>query len=595
MGILWRAEDLISERYVTVKELRFPDPLDHMQRRALAARVRREARAMAAVHHPGLAHIVDVVDDGDRPWVVTELIDAPTLTQLVTAQGPLPPTVVAAVGLQLLDVLEAAHEQDMVHRFLQPTKVFVLDAGAGAVRVADFGIASLIGDPAVATNGNVGGVSFMAPEQAGTPQADIWSLGAILYFAVEGVPPFSGSTPTAILTAMATGSPRPAFRAGSLARVLDATLVRDPSDRAGAEELRSLLEEVAGPPEPSEGSAQGDGEDAPAEESPQAEDAIVWLDLADDTTAGVDAGLEAEVARWGVPADRVDVPASEAESSEVDSPHTRAESSGEDQPPGSAGSPWGTPTATTGAGGTAPAPPPEEEPPRPPLAPREALARMFSPDPGRAPPPVESAHEDAEPPPPWPVMHKRSLWTVALCVLTMAVMVAILVTNGRRIFGTGSPAAEAIAAVKWTAYTDPATGFRIEYPSDWIVTRDGIYTDFRHPASAAALRVVAQASSARSAEQGWLDLEKGFVKEQPGYRRIRLEPKSFRGLDAAEWEFAYTKLDGGGHSIDLHNIDLGVVTGQSALALNFETTAINWSAVQPFFARFESSFRPPAG
>jgi len=177
----------------------------------------------------------------------------------------------------------------------------------------------------------------------------------------------------------------------------------------------------------------------------------------------------------------------------------------------------------------------------------------------------------------------------------MAVMVAILVTNGRRIFGNESPAAQAIAGVKWTAYTDPGTGFRIDYPADWIVTRDGIYTDFRHPASAAALRVVAQPSSARSAEQGWLDLEKGFVKEQPGYRRIRLEPKSFRGLDAAEWEFAYTKLDGGGHSVDLHNIDLGVVTGQNAFALNFETTAINWSAVEPFFARFESSFHPPAG
>ena len=116
MGILWRAEDLISERLVTVKELRFPDPLDHMQRRALAARVRREARAMAAVEHPGLARIVDVVDDGDRPWVVTELIDAPTLAQLVQRDGPLDPERAAALGIRLLDVLDAATDQDMVHR-----------------------------------------------------------------------------------------------------------------------------------------------------------------------------------------------------------------------------------------------------------------------------------------------------------------------------------------------------------------------------------------------------------------------------------------------------------------------------------------------
>ncbi len=586
MGILWRAEDLITERYVTVKELRFPDPLDHMQRRALAARVRREARAMAAVEHPGLAHIVDVVDDGDRPWVVTELIDAPTLAQLVATRGPLPPTVVAAIGLQLLDVLGAAHGQDMVHRFLQPTKVFVVDAAAGGVRVADFGISSLIGDPAVASNGNVGGVSFMAPEQAGTPEADIWSLGAVLYFAVEGVPPFTGTNPTAILTAMATGSPRPAFRAGALTPVLDATLVRDPSARAGTDELRALLEDAAGRPVPEAG--------GPVAEQPPAHDAIAWLDLADDTGSAVDAGLDAEVARWGTPAGAAAASSPEASGAQPSEATRSPEDLAADAPEAGATGPlWGPTDAAAATADPEPALPADDGPP--PLAPREALARMFSPDPGRPPPPVESVHGDAEPPPPWPVLKKQSLWTVALCVLTMAVMVALLVTNGRRIFGNDSPAAEAIAAVKWTAYTDPATGFHIDYPADWIVTRDGIYTDFRHPASAAALRVVAQPSSAVSALQGWLDLEKGFIKEQPGYRRIRLEPKSFHGLDAAEWEFAYTKLDGGGHNVDLHNIDLGVVTGQHAFALNFETTAINWSAVQPFFARFESSFRPASG
>ncbi|HEV2758370.1 MAG TPA: protein kinase, partial [Acidimicrobiales bacterium] len=125
MGILWRAEDLIFERAVTVKELRFPDPLDHMQRRALAARVRREARAMAAVHHPGLARIIAVVDDGDRPWVVTEAIEAPMLADVVRRDGPMDPEHAALLGIRLLDVLEAATDQDMVHRFLQPSKVYV--------------------------------------------------------------------------------------------------------------------------------------------------------------------------------------------------------------------------------------------------------------------------------------------------------------------------------------------------------------------------------------------------------------------------------------------------------------------------------------
>ncbi len=199
---------------------------------------------MSAVDHPGLARIVDVVDDGDRPWVVTELIEDPSLAHLVHRDGPVEPERAAVLGLRLLDVLDAATDQDMVHRFLQPTKVFV--GPDDQVRVADFGIASLIGDPTVARSGAVGGVSFMAPEQAGTAEADIWSLGAVLYFAVEGVPPFSGADPDAILEAVTTEPPRPAAAAGSLARVLEVTLQKDPSERPSADELRALLEVAAG-------------------------------------------------------------------------------------------------------------------------------------------------------------------------------------------------------------------------------------------------------------------------------------------------------------------------------------------------------------
>ena len=215
---------------------------------------------------------------------------------------------------------------------------------------------------------------------------------------------------------------------------------------------------------------------------------------------------------------------------------------------------------------------------------------MFSPEPGRPAPPVEYTHDDPEPPPPWPVVRRRSLWTVAMCTLVMAVLVLIMFTSGRYLFSPEDRRAQAIEAVTWVEHTDLRTGFRIEYPEEWIVTQEGIYTDFRHPASAAALRVVAQESTARSAEQAWLELEQRFKQEQPSYRRIRLEPKSFRGFDAAEWEFVYTKAE-----VDLHNLDLGVVTGRHAFALNFESRAMNWAAVEPFFERFVSSFRlPPA-
>jgi serine/threonine protein kinase len=545
MGILWRAEDLISERYVTVKELRFPEPLDHMQRRALAARVRREARAMAAVEHPGLARIVDVVDDGDRPWVVTELVEAPTLDAVIRRDGPLDPEHAALLGIRLLDVLDAAGHQDMVHRFLQPSKVFV--EPSGTVRLADFGIASLIGDPTVARSGAVGGVWFMSPEQSGTSEADIWSLGAVLYFAVEGVPPFVGADSAAVLEAVASDPPRPAGAAGPLARVLELTLQKDPSERPSTDELRALLEVAAGPlapkPEPEPGPEVGDeaGDEA-------GEDTIVWSED----------GAEAAPLQLVGSVDEQALNGSASNGQAAAEPEVQPEE------------------------------PVEPPPPPRPLAPREALARMFSPDPGARPVVFTLEEEHREPAPPWPVPRRRSHWTVAICGAVTLVLVAILFTNGREIFTRNGRTARIIASVKWSEYTDPATGFRIDYPSDWRVSREGQYTDFRHPDSAAALRVVVQDNNARSAEAAWLELERRFRAEQQSYSRIRLEPDTFRGFTSAEWEFTYTR---GG--VQLHNLDLGVVTGTKSFTLNFESRATNWSVVQAFMERFESSFRPP--
>jgi hypothetical protein len=161
---------------------------------------------------------------------------------------------------------------------------------------------------------------------------------------------------------------------------------------------------------------------------------------------------------------------------------------------------------------------------------------------------------------------------VAVCGAVVTVLVAILFTNGREIFTDAGRTARIIASVDWSEYQDPETGFRIDYPSDWRVSRDGQYTDFRHPDSAAALRVVVQNSDNRSPEAAWLDLERRFKAEHQSYSRIRLGPVDFREFSAAEWEFTYTRSD-----VQLHNLDLGVVTGAKAFTLNFE-----------------SSFRPPA-
>ncbi|HEV2761174.1 MAG TPA: hypothetical protein VGV86_16560, partial [Acidimicrobiales bacterium] len=363
----------------------------------------------------------------------------------------------------------------------------------------------------------------------------------VLYFAVEGQPPFSGNDSAAILEAVASDPPRPAERAGSLGRVLELTLQKDPNERPSADELRTLLEVAAGDlahqpaPEPSPDSDDGTSIWAPME-----------LDLrpAEESSATTDGELP--VIGFSEPVE--------------DSAEAAAE----------------------------PAEPAEELPPPPPLPPRVALARMFSPDPGTPPALFTPEEEHREPAPPWPVPRRRSTWTVVICAAVMLVLVAILFTNGREIFTDEGRTARIIASVDWSEYTDPATGFRIDFPTDWRVSREGNYTDFRHPDSAAALRVVVQDSNSRSAEAGWLELERRFKAEQQSYSRIRLEPTRFRGFSAAEWEFTYTKAD-----IQLRNFDLGVVTGDKAFTLNFEARAGNWSVVEAFMDRFQSSFRPP--
>ena len=544
MGILWRAEDLISERYVTVKELRFPDPLDHTQRRALAARVRREARAMAAVQHPGLARIIDVVDDLDRPWVVTELVEHPTLADRVRGDGPLSPEETAVLGLRLLDVLEAATDQEMVHRFLQPTKVFV--GPEGQVRLADFGITSLIGDATVARDGAVGSVSFMSPEQAGTREADIWSLGAVLYFAVEGVAPFGGGTSAAILEAVASDPPRPQAKAGAMARVLEVTLQKDPSERPSPDELRTLLEVAAGPLAPR------------PEPEHEPDETLLWSNAGADADRPMDLELGLELAT---------APSTNGEGGHV----VEEEVVPVDEVPD-----------------TAVEEPAEPVPPPPPLPPRVALERMFSPDPGAPPVVFTPEEEHREPPAPWPVPRSRGKLTAVLCGAVVLVLLAILFTNGREILTREGRDARIMSSVDWAEYVDPETGFRIDYPSDWRWSRDGQYTDFRHPNDAAALRVVVQDANGRTAENGWIELERRFRGEQPSYSRIRLEATRFRGFGAAEWEFTYSR-----NGIELHNRDVGVVTGTKAFSLNFESRASTWSLVQPFMDRFESSFRQP--
>ena len=254
MGVVWRARDAVLGREVAVKEVVFPPTMPDEERRPAQARVMREARAAARLNHPGAVTLYDVVKDGGGTFIVMELINAPTLADLVRSDGPLPAERVARIGAQVASALEAAHQAGIVHRDVKPGNVMV--PGNGTAKLADFGIASLQGDPQLTSTGLViGSPAYMAPEQAkgeeSGPPADFWALGATMFYAVEGEPPFDRGTSIATLAAVVNDPPRIPRRAGHLTPLITALLAKDPGSRPSGPELRAELGRLAAvPPSP---------------------------------------------------------------------------------------------------------------------------------------------------------------------------------------------------------------------------------------------------------------------------------------------------------------------------------------------------------
>jgi tRNA A-37 threonylcarbamoyl transferase component Bud32 len=250
MGVVWRAHDTVLGREVAMKQVVPPATLPPAERRAAQARVMREARAAARLNHPGAVTLYDVVQDGGETFIVMELVGAPTLADLVRREGPLAPERIAEIGAQVASALEAAHRAGIVHRDVKPGNVMV--PASGSAKLADFGVASLQGDPRLTSTGLVvGSPAYMAPEQArgepSGPPADFWALGATMYYAVEGEPPFDRGGSIQTLGAVVSDPPRPMERAGPLAPVLADLLDKDPGARPTGPELRERLARAADP------------------------------------------------------------------------------------------------------------------------------------------------------------------------------------------------------------------------------------------------------------------------------------------------------------------------------------------------------------
>jgi hypothetical protein len=254
MGRVWLAADEKRGGEVALKRCSVPDGLSPAEQELCRRWTLREARAFTRVHHPHVIRTYDVLPDGDAPWIVMEYLPATSLLEIITTLGPLSPRRTAEIGLAVLDGLNAIGRAGLLHLDVKPSNVLI--AEDGRVVLTDFGpVVTHEGVGALAGAGIIlGSPNYVAPERlfdgVSTAQADLWSLGATLYHAVEGHPPLEFESVEQTLRALAQATPEPPRRAGPLAPVLTGLLRRDPAARLSAEEVEERLRRVAEPPRP---------------------------------------------------------------------------------------------------------------------------------------------------------------------------------------------------------------------------------------------------------------------------------------------------------------------------------------------------------
>ncbi|RGC66284.1 Serine/threonine-protein kinase PrkC [Micromonospora sp. MW-13] len=249
MGRVWKARDEVLHRDVAIKELVPPPSLTPDERREMRERSLREARAIARLNHVNVVRIFDVLRTDGDPWIVMEYVPSKSLQDILAEDGPVSLAKAIDVGLGVLGALNAAHKAGVMHRDVKPGNVLIGDDGR--VVLTDFGLATIPGDPNVTRTGMVlGSPAYIAPERArdGTagPEADLWSLGATLYAAVEGKSPYARPSAIGTLAALATEPMPPPKNAGPLKAVLTGLLRKDPAERIDAAAAERLLRRAAG-------------------------------------------------------------------------------------------------------------------------------------------------------------------------------------------------------------------------------------------------------------------------------------------------------------------------------------------------------------
>ncbi|MFC7550006.1 protein kinase [Plantactinospora sp. GCM10030261] len=601
MGRVWLARDEMLRREVAVKEVVPPAWLAEEDRETLRDRTMREARHTARLNNPNVVRVYDVVNEGDNPWIVMEYVPSRSLHEVVTTDGPLTVERAAEIGLAVLAALRAAHAAGVLHRDVKPHNVLVADDGR--VVLTDFGLARAEDDGRMTRPGMVmGSPQYVAPERAAegvsTVEADLWSLGATLYAAVEGRSPYARRTSMATLTALATVPPDPAPHAGALRPVLDGLLRRDPRKRLGYDEVERLLRKVAGgPARPARRPAAA----APREAASREAVGAAGRTGGPDTAAGGDRTSDRSV-RAGAPAGgdrtrdgarRAGAPASASGASGAEA-STAAGSSAR----------LSTEATVPGTGGTDPT----------------GQRRTGSPGPS---------------PPTAPDSRWRR-WTLLAALLTVVTTGAVVAwqlvdrdgagTPGPGSTGTptlnpggsaspggtgipaamaafrcGTPPADAARVTPaprpsdepyaltdgWTWYVD-ATAFRIAAPVGWLTYMDGPVRCFKEPEGSRVLSVdPSTPPTDRPAD--YLAAEERRLTGGgllPGYEKVVIQAvDSYQG---AEWECRWTNAKG----MPVHAYRMLANAAGRAYTIAWQTGEFDWSVNKTNLLMVRQSFRP---
>ncbi|MEU4251892.1 protein kinase [Amycolatopsis sp. NPDC026612] len=244
MGTVWSAYDEFLHRQVAVKEMKVPPGIPASQADELRERTLREARAIAVLSHPNVIILHDVAREDDQPFVVMELLPSRSLAHILRDHGPLTVGQAAAVGIAVASALEAAHAAGITHRDVKPGNVLV--ASDGRIKLTDFGIARNVSEATMTRTGiMLGSPAYIAPEVASggavTPAADLWGLGATLFAAVEGAPPYDADGDPLETVGKVVNGKVPQPKAGPLADVIGGLMKKEPGKRITLREVRHRL------------------------------------------------------------------------------------------------------------------------------------------------------------------------------------------------------------------------------------------------------------------------------------------------------------------------------------------------------------------